>query len=56
MIRKNLPSASGLPKEWDVEMERRLGYLEAQDEAREPKIIVKVLKREFPQLARVSNC
>ena len=36
-------------------MELRLGYLEAQDEIRDPKLMVKIMKREFPTLADVSH-
>ena len=54
MIRKDLPSASGLPDEWDRDMELRLGFLEAQDEARDPRTIINVLKHEFPELSEVS--
>ena len=36
-------------------MELRLGFLEAQDETRDPKLMVKVLKLEFPTLADVSH-
>ena len=56
MVRKSLPSSSGLPEDWNKEMELRLGFLEAQDEAREPKIMVRALKREFPTIAQVSDC
>ncbi len=54
MIRKDLPSGSGLPAEWDRGMELKLGFLEAQDEARDPRTMIKMLKREFPELSRVS--
>lgn len=35
-------------------MELRLGFLEARDETRNLKDVVKTLKREFPDLADVS--
>ena len=54
MAPKKLPSFCGLPISWHPDMEVRLGYWEARDETRDFKDVLKILKRDFPDLSDVS--